>query len=122
VGAAVKGDRTKRRKRERIQRGADAVVDWFTRELWRWFDEFSSTPEGFVDGGDQIVVPGHVQARAKNGTTMDVHNVWIYEFRDATQARASVRGHRGTPRHRGGHHPRRSEQSAGQHTAGWMGY
>ena len=37
-------------------------------------------PEGFIDGGDQIVVPVHVQARAKNGKTMDVHNVWIYEF------------------------------------------
>jgi ketosteroid isomerase-like protein len=40
----------------------------------------TSTPEGFVDGGDQIVVPVHVQARAKNGKTMDVHNVWIYGF------------------------------------------
>ena len=37
-------------------------------------------PEGFVDGGDQIVVPVRVQARAKNGKSMDVHNVWIYEF------------------------------------------
>ena len=53
-------------------RGADAVIDWFTRELWRWFDEFSSTPEGFIDGGDRIAVPVHVQARAKNGKTMDV--------------------------------------------------
>jgi uncharacterized protein len=63
-------------------RGVDAVIGWFTRELWRWFDEFSSTPEGFIDGGDQIVVPVQVQARAKNGKTMDVHNVWIYEFRE----------------------------------------
>jgi ketosteroid isomerase-like protein len=37
-------------------RGAEAVIGWFTRELWRWFDEFSSTPEGFIDAGDQIVV------------------------------------------------------------------
>lgn len=61
-------------------RGVEAVVGWFTGELWRWFDEFQSSPEGFVDGGDQIVVPVNVQARAKNGRTMDVHNVWIYEF------------------------------------------
>jgi hypothetical protein len=46
-------------------RGADAVVGWFTRGVWRWFDEFTSTPEGFFDGGDQIVVPVHVQARAQ---------------------------------------------------------
>ena len=38
-------------------RGAEAVIGWFTRELWRWFDEFASTPEGFINGGDQIVVP-----------------------------------------------------------------
>jgi hypothetical protein len=61
-------------------RGAEAAIDWFTVELWRWFDEFASTPEGFVDGGDQIVVPVNVKARAKNGRTMDVHNVWIYTF------------------------------------------
>ena len=30
--------------------GPDAVIDWFTKELWRWFDEFTSTPEGFIDG------------------------------------------------------------------------
>jgi ketosteroid isomerase-like protein len=46
-------------------------------------------PGGFVDGGDQIVVPGHVQARAKNGTR-DVHNVWIYEFRDGKLRRGRV--------------------------------
>ena len=62
--------------------GAEAAIGWFARELWRWFDEFTSTPEGFIDGGDQIVVPVHVQARAKNGKAMEVHNVWIYDFRE----------------------------------------
>jgi uncharacterized protein len=61
-------------------RGREAVIGWFTREIWRWFDEFSSTPEGVIEAGDQIVVPVRVQARAKNGRSMDVHNVWIYEF------------------------------------------
>jgi ketosteroid isomerase-like protein len=68
--------------------GADAVIDWFTRELWRWFDEFSSTPEGFVDGCTQ-----RLDLRVQ---------------RRQAHARAGVRGHRGTPRHRGGHHPRLS--------------
>ena len=71
-------------------RGADAVIDWFTRELWRWFDEFTSTPEGFIDGGDRIVVPVHVQARARNGKAMDVHNVWIYEFSEGKLVKARV--------------------------------
>jgi uncharacterized protein len=71
-------------------RGAEATINWFTHELWRWFDEFTSTPEGFVDGGEQIVVPVNVRARAKNGKTMDVHNVWIYEFRDGKLIRGRV--------------------------------
>jgi uncharacterized protein len=71
-------------------RGAEAAIAWFTRELWRWFDEFTSTPEGFIDGGDQIVLPVHVQARAKNGATMDVHNVWIHEFSEGRLVKARV--------------------------------
>ena len=71
-------------------RGADTIIGWFTRELWRWFDEFTSTPEGFIDGGDQIVVPVHVQARAKNGKAIDAHNVWIYEFSDGKLTRGRV--------------------------------
>lgn len=72
------------------RRGPDAIIDWFTREIWRWFDEFTSTPEGFIDGGDQIVVPVNVRARAKNGGSMDVHNVWIYEFREGKLIRGRV--------------------------------
>jgi ketosteroid isomerase-like protein len=71
-------------------KGADAVIGWFTKELWRWFDEFVSTPEGFVDGGETLVVPVNVKARAKNGRTMDVHNVWIYEFSDGKLIRGQV--------------------------------
>ena len=71
-------------------RGAEAAIAWFTQELWRWFDEFTSTPEDFIDGGDRIVLPVHVQARAKNGATMDVHNVWIYEFSEGKLVKARV--------------------------------
>ena len=28
-------------------RGAEATIGSFTHKLWRWFDEFTSTPEGF---------------------------------------------------------------------------
>jgi hypothetical protein len=71
-------------------RGAEQVIDWFTRELWRWFDEFSSTPEGFIDAGDQVVVPVHVKARARNGRTLDAHNIWLYEFSDGRLIRGRV--------------------------------
>jgi ketosteroid isomerase-like protein len=71
-------------------RGVDEVIRWFTHDLWQWFDEFSSTPEGFIDAGDQIVVPVHVRARARSGRTMDVHNVWIYEFSGGKLIRGRV--------------------------------
>ena len=71
-------------------KGPDEVIGWFTEGIWRWFDEFSSTPEGFIDAGDQIVVPVHVQARAKNGKEMDVHNVWLYEFSGGKLVRGRV--------------------------------
>jgi ketosteroid isomerase-like protein len=71
-------------------RGPDECVAWFTREIWRWFDEFTSTPEGFIDAGDQVVVPVNVKARAKNGKSMDVHNIWLYEFTDGKLVRARV--------------------------------
>ena len=54
-------------------RGSEAVIAWFTRDLWRWYDEFTSAPEGFIEAGDRIVVPVHVQARALSGRTVDVH-------------------------------------------------
>ena len=71
-------------------RGSDAVIAWFTRDLWRWYDEFTSTPEDFIDAGDRIVVPVRVQARALSGRTVDVHNVWIYEFSDGELTRGRV--------------------------------
>jgi ketosteroid isomerase-like protein len=43
-----------------------------------------------IDAGDQIVVPVHVQARAKHGKTMDVHNLWIYEFSEGKLVRGRV--------------------------------
>ena len=70
--------------------GTEAVVGWFIRDLWKWFAEFTSTPEGFIDAGDRIVVPVHVQARARNGRTVDAHNVWIYEFSEGRLIRGRV--------------------------------
>jgi ketosteroid isomerase-like protein len=43
-----------------------------------------------IDGGDNVVVPVRVQARARNGRMMDVRNVWVYEFEGPTIRRAQV--------------------------------
>jgi uncharacterized protein len=73
-----------------VFRGAENVIGWFTHELWRWFDEFTSTAEAVIDGGDVIVVPVNVKARARNGRTIDVHNLWVYELRGGKLLRARV--------------------------------
>ena len=75
-----------------VVRGADAMIKWYTQELWRWFDELNLTPEGVIDGGDQIVVPVHVRARAKNGKILDSRYVWIYELSDGKLIRARFYG------------------------------
>jgi uncharacterized protein len=70
--------------------GADAAIAWFTCDLWRWFDEFTSTPVDLIDAGDRLVVPVHVTALAKTGRTVDVHNAWIYEFSQGKLTRGRV--------------------------------
>ncbi len=71
-------------------RGADAFVGWFTEVLWRFFDEFSSAPERVIDAGNTIIVPVSVKARTITGGRIDVHNVWVYEFRAGRLRRARV--------------------------------
>jgi hypothetical protein len=51
--------------------------------------------QGFAGWGkdnpaNMRVIRVHVQARAKNGKVMDVHNVWIYEFSEGTLIRGWV--------------------------------
>ena len=67
------------------------VIGWFTHELWRWFDEFTSTPEAVHRRRRYlIVVPVKVKARAKNGKALDVHNLWVSEFKDGKLTKARV--------------------------------
>jgi ketosteroid isomerase-like protein len=73
-----------------VRRGPTAIAQWFARELWEFFDEFSSTPVDVVDGGDKIAVPVRVIAVAKNGRRMDIDNLWLYEFRDGRLVRLQV--------------------------------
>lgn len=45
---------------------------------------------GFHRRRRSVVVPVRVKARAKNGRTMDVHNLWIYEFIEGKLVRGRV--------------------------------
>lgn len=73
-------------------RGAEAMVAWYTRELWRWFEALDLIPQGVIDGGDQIVVPVKLHGRTRNGKTLDVDYVWIYELHEGKLIRARMYG------------------------------
>ncbi len=73
-----------------VRRGPKAIAAWFSRELWEYFDEFTSTPTDVVDGGDKLAVPVRVVAVAKNGNRMEIENLWLCEFRDGKVARLQV--------------------------------
>jgi ketosteroid isomerase-like protein len=90
AGTRVRADRAGLNPYGGTFRGPDAFVGWFTHELWRWFDEFTSSPEAVIDGGDLIVVPVNVKARVKNGKALDVHNLWVYEVNDGKLTKARV--------------------------------
>jgi hypothetical protein len=56
---------------------------------------FAGWGRGNPGGCDKVVVPVRVHARAHNGRTMHVRNVWVYEFEGRrSAARRSMR----TPR------------------------
>jgi ketosteroid isomerase-like protein len=47
--------------------GAEAVIAWFTHELWRWFDEFTSTPEDLIDARGRVYADTAVLRDAVTG-------------------------------------------------------
>ncbi len=73
-----------------VYRGRERIAKWFVEDLWVLWDEFSSTPVDFIDGGDKIVVPVHVTGRTRNGTEVEADNVWIYGFERGKVRRARV--------------------------------
>ena len=48
-----------------------------------WWDEFTATPDEFLDAGDHVVVIGRYRGRAKRtGTPLDVPFVHVWTLRD----------------------------------------
>jgi len=73
-----------------VFRGRERIEQWFAEDLWQIWAEFSSTPTDFIDGGEKIVVPVHVEGRTHNGIRVEADNVWIYEFDAGALRRARV--------------------------------
>lgn len=61
------------------RRGADEVIQMIGEIANNW-EDFSVTPDEFVDGGDTVVVLGHTQARAK-ATGRDVKVPFVHIWR-----------------------------------------
>jgi hypothetical protein len=80
--------------------GIDAVIGWFTRELWRWFDEFTSTPEGLIDAGDQIRRSGsRAGPRHERQDDGRAQRLDLRVQRGQARARPRLRRHGGPTRH-----------------------
>lgn len=48
-----------------------------------WWDEFTATPDEFLDAGDEVVVIGRYRGRAKGtGKSLDVPFVHVWTLRD----------------------------------------
>jgi ketosteroid isomerase-like protein len=73
-----------------VFRGRERIEQWFAEDLWQLWAEFSSTPTDFIDGGEKIVVPVHVNGRTHSGIGVEADNVWIYEFDGGALRRARV--------------------------------
>ena len=70
--------------------GADAVMAMLGEIPQHW-DEFRVTPDEFVDGGDTVVVLGHLEGRGKQtGKDFKVPVVHIWRMRDGKVERAQT--------------------------------
>jgi ketosteroid isomerase-like protein len=70
-------------------RGLDAVKGEWLKDVAESFEEFTVTPEEFVEGGDVIVMIGEGHAKLKNGATVDgdVCHVWRFSGDKVTAAK-----------------------------------
>ena len=72
-------------------RGKDAVQNEVLGTIPQHWDEFRLTPDEFVDGGDTVVVLGHIEAKAKaTGSDVKVPVVHVWRMRDGKVARAQT--------------------------------
>jgi ketosteroid isomerase-like protein len=88
---------------------ADAVEDWSRsigpmqgvfdghaeiREHWMLFwDVFESiqlVPEEFIEAGDRVIVPHHVEARGRGGVTTRARGALVYELEDGLLTRSTI--------------------------------
>jgi len=59
------------------------MTDWLES-----FDEFRFSPDEFIDGGDDVVVPNHQQGRGRgSGALFQMRTTWLCTVRDARIAR-----------------------------------
>ena len=59
------------------------MTDWLES-----FDEFRFSPDEFIDGGDDVVVPNHQQGRGRgSGALVQMRTTWLCTVHDARIAR-----------------------------------
>ncbi|HEX6394514.1 MAG TPA: nuclear transport factor 2 family protein [Acidimicrobiales bacterium] len=68
-------------------RGQDAVASEVFATVPENWDDFTVTPERFIDGSDAVVVISRFRGKGKGGTPLDVQSAQLFEMRDGKVAR-----------------------------------
>lgn len=72
--------------------GRDAVSGEWLKNVGENFDEFTVSPEEFLDAGDHVVVTGQAHAKLKNGATVDGEFCHVWEYRNGKAVKARFWG------------------------------
>lgn len=68
-------------------RGPEAVATKVFSTVPENWDDFTVTPERFIDGGDAVVVISRFKGKGKAGTPLDVQSAQVFEMRGGKIAR-----------------------------------
>jgi ketosteroid isomerase-like protein len=58
--------------------------------FWDVFESIQLVPEEFIEAGDRVVVPHHVEARGRGGVTTRARGALVYELADGLLTRATI--------------------------------
>jgi ketosteroid isomerase-like protein len=58
--------------------------------FWDVFESIQLVPEEFIEAGDRVIVPHHVEARGRGGVTTRARGALVYELEDGLLTRSTI--------------------------------
>ena len=70
-------------KNSGVYRGKDDVMGRMFGQLGNYWDDFTANPDTYIDGGEYVVVLGHLRAKApETGADAEAPTAHVYRFAD----------------------------------------